>query len=89
MPPKSITAKEIHATVKTHPKDRYVVREVNGDSGQHWAVSNTRTWATLSLSYTRAEAVAIAEIAETQQQTYYTKAGTLRVMPLGLREEFK
>lgn len=55
----SITPDEIAAQKEAWPKDLYIVRNVNGDYGQHWSVSDAKTWNTVSLSYTKAEAEAI------------------------------
>lgn len=58
MTPHSMTPDEIDAYRREYPKDRYSIRHVNGEHGQHWAVSN-QLWNTLSLSYTESEAYAI------------------------------
>lgn len=56
----SITPDEIASYKKEWPRDRYIVREVNGDYGQHWAVCDAgTTWNIITLSYTREEAEAI------------------------------
>lgn len=57
----SITPDEIDAYIHDWPKDRYIVRPVNGRDGQGWAVCDEKTWNIITLSYTEAEATAIAK----------------------------
>lgn len=52
----SIRADEIAAQKAAWPRDKYIVRNVNGEFDQHWSVSDAKTWNTVSLSYTEAEA---------------------------------
>lgn len=55
----SITPKEIDKHIAQWPGDRYVLRHVNGEHGQHWAVCYATTWGIVTLSYTKAEATRI------------------------------
>lgn len=59
MYPSSITTEKIALHQQEHPSDRYCIRRVNGEHGQHWAVCDQATWGILSLSYTKREAEAI------------------------------
>lgn len=52
----SIRPDEIADHKRAWPKDRYLVRNVNGDYGQHWSVCDTKTWNIVTLSYTEQEA---------------------------------
>lgn len=52
----SITPEEIEDYLVEWPKDRFIIRLVNGDYGQHWAVCDAKTWNIITLSYTEEEA---------------------------------
>ena len=58
----SITEQQIAIYKHDWPKDRAVVRRINGDQGQCWAVCDEETWNIITLSYTEAEANAIAKL---------------------------